>query len=187
MSDYPEYLQTERLKLRRWRAADVEPMIAINSDPKVFEFYPHVPKREESVRMMEKIPLHFERHNLGLWCAENLSGEVMGFIGLNVPDYEAPFTPCVEIGWRLGSQFWGKGYATEGAKECLRDGFERVGLKEIVAMTTPRNIRSQRVMIKLGMTRDFDSDFEHPKVQVGNPHRPHILFRISRNAWEKSR
>jgi RimJ/RimL family protein N-acetyltransferase len=103
-----------------------------------------------------------------------------------VPDYEAPFTPCVEIGWRLGSQFWGKGYATEGARECLRDAFERLRLQEVVAMTTPRNFRSKRVMIKLGMTRDFDADFDHPKVEAGHPLRMHVLFRISRAAWEAS-
>lgn len=113
------------------------------------------------------------------------AGELIGFIGLSVPKRQLPFSPCVEIGWRLKRSAWGKGYATEGAKECLRIGFERLGLTEIVSFTTLTNLPSRRVMERIGMTNS-NADFEHPAVPEGNPLRPHCLYKISRAQWTQS-
>jgi RimJ/RimL family protein N-acetyltransferase len=102
-----------------------------------------------------------------------------GFVGLSVPRFEAHFAPCVEIGWRLAAQHWGHGYATEGARAALAFGFGTLGLEEIVAFTAPRNVRSRRVMEKIGMTYDPADDFDHPLLPEGHPLRRHVLYRIA--------
>jgi RimJ/RimL family protein N-acetyltransferase len=98
-----------------------------------------------------------------------------GFVGLSRPAFETSFTPCVEIGWRLARGCWGRGYATEGARAAVAFGFERLGLEEIVAFTVPGNLRSIRVMEKIGMT--FSEEFDHPLIAPGHPLRRHLLYR----------
>jgi RimJ/RimL family protein N-acetyltransferase len=116
-----------------------------------------------------------------LWVVE-IPGcaAVAGFTGLSVPRFEAHFTPCVEVGWRLAYEFWGRGYASEAAQAALRFGFEERGLDEIVSVTVPANLRSRRVMEKLGMTRDLNGDFDHPFVQPGSPLVRHVIYRLSK-------
>ena len=172
-------LRTERLLLRSWRPADLEPFAAMNADPQVMEFLPKCLTRPESDALATRINDGFIEHGFGLWAVE-LPGEAefAGFIGLSVPRFEAHFTPCVEVGWRLAYEFWGRGYATEGAQAALAYGFETLGLEEIVSLTTVTNERSRRVMEKLGMKRDPADDFEHPILPEGHPLRPHVLYRI---------
>jgi RimJ/RimL family protein N-acetyltransferase len=124
----------------------------------------------------------FEELGYTLWATEVKStGKLIGFIGLNPSKWESHFTPCVEIGWRLGSEHWGKGYATEGAEAALKYGFEIVGLKEIVSFTVPANVRSIRVMEKIGMKRDFNGDFDHPYLPPNHKLSKHILYRIQKS------
>jgi len=108
----------------------------------------------------------------------------LGFIGLAVPTFDAPFMPAVEIGWRLRSDFWNRGLATEGAREAMRFAFEEIGLASLVSMTVPANERSRRVMEKLGMTHDEGDDFDHPLLPEGHPLRRHVLYRIGRQEWD---
>jgi RimJ/RimL family protein N-acetyltransferase len=174
--------ETDRLILRRWRASDREPFARMNGDPRVMEFFPSVLTREESDRTVtDRIEPHFERHGFGL-CAAELrgSGAFIGFIGLAVPSFKAHFTPCVEIGWRVATEFWGQGLATEGAREMVRYAFETVGLQELVSMTVPGNLRSRRVMEKLGMSRNPADDFDHPNLPESHPLRRHVLYRLRR-------
>jgi len=169
---------TPRLVLRRWRAQDREPFYRLNSDPHVMLFFPARLTRAESNALMDRMETHFDEHGFGLWAAELVeTGDLAGFIGLSVPSFTAHFTPCVEIGWRLGERFWGKGLATEGAREAMRIGFEQARLREIVSFTVPHNLRSIRVMEKLGMRRDRASDFDHPLITEGHPLRRHVLYR----------
>jgi|SRR5579863_2160945 len=154
----------------------------MNADPRVMEYFPAGLSREESDRAVaDRIEPHFEKHGFGL-CAAELrdTGAFIGFIGLAVPSFEAHFTPCVEIGWRLAADYWGRGLATEGAREMVRYAFNVVGLDEIVSMTVPANLRSRRVMEKLGMTRNASDDFEHPDLPEGHPLRRHVLYRLRR-------
>jgi RimJ/RimL family protein N-acetyltransferase len=171
-------LETERLKLRTWRQEDREPFARMNADPRVMEFFPGVLARTESDAGADRIEAHFKRHGFG-WFAVELrgSGEFIGFTGLAVPSFEAHFTPCVEIGWRLLREHWGLGYATEGAGAALQYGFETLRISEIVSFTVPANLRSRRVMEKLGMKHDPDGDFEHPGLPEGHPLRRHVLYR----------
>jgi RimJ/RimL family protein N-acetyltransferase len=176
-------LRTERLFLRRWRPSDLDPFAALNADPRAMEFLPSALSRAQSDELAQRAEFHLEQHGYGLWAAE-IPGVTpfAGFIGLSTPRYEAPFQPCIEIGWRLDVAYWGKGYATEGARAVLAHGFDVLQLGEIVSITTVGNLRSRRVMEKLGMTHDPADDFEHPLLPEGHPLRPHVLYRIRRQS-----
>lgn len=177
-------LKTERLILRQWNEADREPFARMNADPRVMEFLGETLSREQSDELAERIEAHFRTYEFGLYAAEMVeSGEFIGFIGLAVPTFDAAFTPCVEIGWRLAAEYWGAGLATEGAKESVRHAFEELGLGELVSFTAIRNERSRRVMAKLGMTHDATENFDHPKLPAGDPLRRHVLYRLTRERW----
>jgi ribosomal-protein-alanine N-acetyltransferase len=172
-------LRSERLLLRPWREADLAPFAALNADERVMEYMAATLTRAESDALATTLKNHIEEHGFGLWAVEvqGLSPFV-GFVGLNVPTFEAPFTPCVEVGWRLAREAWGRGYATEAARAAIADGFQRLGLKEILAWTVPSNIRSRRVMERLGMLRSPDDDFDHPRMSEHHPLRRHVVYRI---------
>jgi len=176
-------LETERLLLRRWRESDREPFALLNAEPRVMEFMPRPLSRQKSDALADRIEAHFERHGFAQFAAE-LRGErrFIGFIGLSVPDFEAAFTPCVEIGWRLSADYWGQGLATEGARATLRYAFNVLELDEVVSFTAPGNLRSRRIMEKIGMTRDCADDFDHPKLPERHPLRRHVLYRLRRSA-----
>ena len=188
MSDFrcPE-LRTARLYLRRWRDSDRKPFSFLNADPFVIEHFPARLSSEESDALAVRIETHFDQHAFGLWAVE-IQGAVpfAGYIGLSIPSFEAHFTPCVEIGWRLAREYWGCGYATEGAQAALIFGFEQLRLAEIVSFTVPANLRSRRVMEKLGMSRDPSDDFDHPMLPAGHPLRQHVLYRLARPAKERT-
>jgi len=175
----PAELPTPRLRMRRWREDDLEPFAALNADPVVMEHYSAPLTRAESDQMVERIEATFEREGYGLWAVEiSSTGAFAGYVGLWPATFEAPFTPAVEVGWRLAKETWGRGYATEAARVAIADGFDRLGLSEIVSFTAAVNDRSRRVMEKLGMTRDPDEDFDHPNVAPGHPLQRHVLFRL---------
>jgi ribosomal-protein-alanine N-acetyltransferase len=173
---------TVHLILRRWRARDRQPFARLNADPRVMEHFPHPLTREASDELADRIEAHFVKHGFGVWAAELLTtGQFIGFIGLNVPTFEAHFTtpsfPAVEIGWRLASEYWGRGLAAEGGRAVLRYAFMQLQLPEVVSFTTTGNHRSRRVMQKLGMTHNPADDFDHPELAEGDPLRRHVLYR----------
>jgi len=173
-------LRTERLLMRRWRDADRAPFAAMNADPVVMEFLTKLLTREESDEFVDRIEHAFEERGWGLWAVEVAeSGVFAGFVGLWPADFDAHFTPAVEIGWRLNLPFWGKAYAPEAARAALQFGFDDLGLDEIVSFTAVVNERSQRVMQKIGMTRDPGEDFDHPMLAEGHRLRRHVLYRVS--------
>ena len=177
----PAILDTNRLILRQWLVSDREPFVRLNADPRVMEFFPALLAPEESISMIDRIEAHFEVHGFGLYAAELRQDHTfIGFIGLNIPTFDAPFTPCVEIGWRLAAEYWGQGLATEGARAITEHGFQQLGLREVVAFTVPANLRSRRVMEKLGMKHDSADDFDHPQLPSDHPLRRHVLYRLSR-------
>lgn len=178
----PIVLRTERLILRPWRDDDLAPFAALNADPRVRAHFPSCLSRAESDGSARRIREGFDQLGYGLWAVE-ITGAApvgfIGFIGLAVPNFSAHFTPCVEIGWRLAHDAWGRGYATEGARTALAFGFETLRLGEIISMTTPDNARSRHVMEKLGMSRDPADDFDHPNLPPQSPMRRHVLYRLS--------
>lgn len=184
MTDGVPELSTDRLLLRGWRACDREPFFQINADPRVCEHFVRPLDRAESDALTDRIEAHFARHGFGLWAVEVPGvAPLIGFVGLAVPRFEAAFMPCVEVGWRLSADFWGRGYATEAARAALAFGFETQGLDEIVSFTVPANVRSRKVMERLGMRLDPDGDFEHPHVPEGHRLRRHLLYRLHRRDW----
>jgi RimJ/RimL family protein N-acetyltransferase len=172
-------ITTPRLRLRQWRESDLPAFAAMNADERVMEFLPKVLSRAESDALAGRIREHFERHGFGLLAVEVPSvADFIGFVGLSVPRFQAHFTPCVEVGWRLAYEHWGKGYATEGARAAIDFGFNKLRLGEIVSFTVPENLRSIRVMERVGMTRSPADDFEHPALPEGHRLRKHVLYRI---------
>ncbi|MEW6283136.1 MAG: GNAT family N-acetyltransferase [Candidatus Eremiobacterota bacterium] len=164
--------------MRRWRPEDRPAFAALNADPAVMEMLGGPLREGDSDAMVDRIERGFEANGFGLWAVE-VPGVVpfVGFVGLSVPGFEAPFTPCVEVGWRIAREHWGRGYAPEGARAALAFGFGPAGLEEIVSFTAACNRNSRRVMEKLGMTRDPADDFLHPRLPEGHPLRPHVLYR----------
>jgi RimJ/RimL family protein N-acetyltransferase len=172
-------LRTERLLLRGWRAEDREPFAEMSADPESMRHYPALLTRTESDARVDAYEAEWEQSGFGKWAVE-IPGVApfAGSIGLGTLTFEASFTPCVEIGWRLAPAFWSRGYATEGARAALEFGFQQLGLAEIVAFTTPANTRSLRVMEKLGMS--LSGEFDHPMFADGHRVRKHLLYRIGR-------
>jgi RimJ/RimL family protein N-acetyltransferase len=177
-------LQTERLILRRWRPEDREPFARMNADPEVMGHFLRPLEPAESDAFVERIEARLAERGYGLWAVERREdGRFLGFTGLAYQTFEAHFTPCVEVGWRLARFAWGNGYATEAARESLRFGFEAAGLGEIVSFTSHGNTASRHVMAKLGMHRDPADDFEYPSFPPGHPLRPHVLYRLRREEF----
>ena len=176
----PREIRTERLWLRRWRESDREPFAALNADPRVMEFFPSTMTCAESDTLAARIDTHFVERGFGLWAVE-IPGRIAfaGYIGLSVPRFNAHFMPCVEIAWRLAAPWWGQGYATEGAQAALAFGFQELGLTEIVSFTATINVRSWRVMERIGMHHDVAGDFDHPVLPPGHPLRRHVLYRAT--------
>ena len=175
----PDELITRRLKLRRWKADDRIAFAELNADPLVNEFLPGPFSRDESDALADRIVAHFDEYGYGLWAVE-IPGVVSfaGFIGLVMTRFDAHFTPNVEVGWRLASDCWGKGYATEGARAAIGFAFDVLQLPEVVSFTVPENVRSRRVMEKIGMTHNPSDDFDHPNLPDAHRLQRHVLYRI---------
>ena len=174
-------ITTDRLLLRRWRDSDRLPFQAMNADPRVMEFMPSLLSPDESDALIDRAQAHFDRHGYGPFAVELLEDHsFIGFIGLSIPNFDAPFMPAVEVGWRLAFDYWGRGLATEGARAVVRYAFEELGLDSLVSFTVPGNLRSRRVMEKIGMTHDPRDDFDHPRLPEGHPLRRHVLYRLQR-------
>jgi 3-dehydroquinate dehydratase/shikimate dehydrogenase len=178
---------TKRLILRRWQESDLEPFAKLNADPRVMQYFPSLLSAEESNQMAKRMDNKIVERGWGWWAASlQSSADFIGFIGLNEVDKQtlpAPFTPAVEIGWRLAYDFWGKGYATEGALQALKYGFSVLNLEEIVSFTALPNQKSMQVMQRIGMHRDVKDDFDHPKLPEGHALRRHALYRLKKREW----
>ena len=170
--------ETERLRLRQWRESDLAPFAALNADPKVMEFFPEPLSRQASDEMAKRIRSLIEQRCWGFWAVEVRGGApFIGFVGLHVPAAMLPFSPCVEIGWRLAASHWGCGYASEAARGALQVAFEQLALPEVVAFTAAGNQRSRRVMERLGM--QYSGGFEHPGVAELSQLEGHGLYRLN--------
>ena len=177
-------LRAGRVLLRAWRAEDLDPFAVLNADPRVMEHYPASLTRAESDDLVRRVIPQFATRGYGWWAVEVPGvAPFIGYVGLLEPTFEARFTPCVEIGWRLAFPYWGHGYATEGARAVLRFGFADAGLDEIVSFTVPANRRSIAVMERLNMTQD--GEFDHPRLPQGHRLQRHVLYRLSKRAWQR--
>ena len=180
-------IQTKRLLLRLWKKKDLESFVELNKDPRVMEYYPSIKSYEESLEEYKRIIEEFKKEGFGFWAVSIIGGaDFIGFIGLNRVKFVAHFTPAIEIGWRLTPDYWGKGYATEGAIACLKYGFETLRLDEIVSFATLKNSRSIAVMKRIGMLSDPKDDFDHPKLAEDHHLRRHVLYRLKKEEWQRN-
>jgi RimJ/RimL family protein N-acetyltransferase len=178
-------LSTPRLVLRQWRDDDFEPFARLNADPAVMRYFPHALSRAHSDELAASIRTLLDEQGWGLWAVEvDGVAPFAGFVGLNRVCFAAPFTPAIEVGWRLDGPYWGRGYATEAARAALEFGFDRLGCQDIVSFTATVNLPSIRVMERLGMARDAADDFDHPAVADG-PLRRHVLYRLDAETWRR--
>jgi RimJ/RimL family protein N-acetyltransferase len=170
----------ERISLRQWQDSDLDPYGEMNSDPEVMRYFPKLLDRAESTASLTRLRNLIDKRGWGLWAVE-VDGEFAGFTGLAVPTFEARFMPCVEIGWRLLRKYWGRGIAFRAAQQALDYGFGVLKLTEIVSFTATANLRSRRLMERLGFTHDSSNDFDHPSIAAGHELRPHVLYRKQAN------
>ncbi|MFT6388363.1 MAG: ribosomal-protein-alanine N-acetyltransferase [Cellvibrionaceae bacterium] len=173
-------LKTERLLLRQWKEDDFDVFDAINADADVMEFYPDIQSSEESFNMAQYFQMLILQKGWGFWAVERLSdNSFIGFVGLNEPTCDLPVTPCVEIGWRLSKESWGKGYATEAAKAVLKFAFNELKLNHVYSFASVANIRSRSVMEKIGM-KNTNANFHHPIIPEGHSLSEHVAYKISK-------
>lgn len=166
----------EQIVLRQWQDSDLEPYALMNSDPEVMRYFPSALTREQSEASLIRHRDLIEQRGWGLWALE-VDGEFAGFAGLAVPRFEAPFMPCVEVGWRLRREYWGRGIAYQGGFMALEHGFKVLKLPQIVSFTAAGNERSRRLMERLGMVHEAAEDFDHPSIPEGHALRRHVLYR----------
>lgn len=177
-------LSGRRVLLRRWRNEDRAAFAAMNSDTRVMEFFRSSLGRVDSDAMADRIQEHFSEHDFGLWAIEVPGvAPFVGFAGLTWARFNAHFTPCVEVGWRLAFEYWGHGYATEAARLALGHGFGTLALPEVVSFTSATNHRSRAVMERLGMCRDPAENFDYPGFPESHPLRRHVLYRLGSDSY----
>ena len=176
-------IHTERLLLRQWRKEDLPIFARLNADPVVMEYYPDILSTEESNTMAEKLETLISKRGWGFWAVETRDHKsFIGFVGLHTPIYELPVSPCIEVGWRLAKEYWGRGYATEAAKASLDIAFRKLDLLEVYSFASVSNIKSRAVMERLNML-NTGSNFDHPIIPENSPLREHVLYKIDKQRW----
>jgi RimJ/RimL family protein N-acetyltransferase len=179
-------LETSRLKLRQWRREDRPLFAKLNADSTVMEFFPSILDEKESNEMVNKIQSLISKRGWGFWAVEKKDkGQFIGFTGLHVPTAKLPFSPCVEIGWRLAKEFWGKGYATEAANAALNLAFEQLKISEVYSFASVGNLKSIALMERLQMVNTH-KNFDHPSIPKGHSLKEHVLYKLPREQWKKS-
>ncbi len=176
-------LETERLLLRQWQKRDLKPFAELTADPLVMQHFPSVLTRYESDELVKKLQNHISEHGWGFWAVELKSiGECIGLVGIIHQSGDMPHSPFVEIGWRLSSKHWRKGYTLEAAKATLNFAFQSVAVESVYAITTLDNLPSIGVMEKLGMINQ-EQDFNHPALPINHPLSRHCLYKIERSQF----
>jgi ribosomal-protein-alanine N-acetyltransferase len=180
------YIETERLILRQWKESDRDVFAELNQNPENLLFFPNTLTRKQSDDFINKTIQLIDNNGYGLFAVElKETSEFIGFTGLATPSFEAHFTPCTEVGWRLHKNYWGKGYATEAAKSVLNFAFNKLYLGEVVSFTSLLNTPSINVMKRIGMTHDPSRDFEHPRIEKGHKLRPHTFYQIKKENFKE--
>ncbi|MBS1168911.1 MAG: acetyltransferase family protein [Proteobacteria bacterium] len=180
-------LATPRLVLAPWTEQDRAPFAALNADPEVMRYFPKTLTTDESNALVDRLLGMWAEHGYGLSAVRRRQDDAfIGMVGIQkVLNPAYPFAPAVEVGWRLAKAFWRQGYASEAARATLAHGFDVLELAEIVAFTAVDNLPSQAVMGSLGMTRDPADDFLHPLLPEDHPLRPHVLYRLKRENFQR--
>lgn len=175
------FFETERLLLRTWKQSDEEVYIKMNQDKEVMKYFPQLLTQEATLDHIQKIDTHFQEFGYGLYAMElKDSNQFIGFTGFSHPSFNAHFTPCIEIGWRINASYWQMGLGTEAAKACLNFGFQHLGFEEIYSFTSIHNLPSEKLMQKIGMEKL--QEFDHPKLATSEYLCRHVLYHIKRSS-----
>lgn len=181
-----KHIETERLILREWKDEDKKPFARMNADPIIMEYFPRRLDEADSNRLVGRFRDHFSKHGYGPYAVEQKKdGEFMGFVGLHQVEFEAAFTPAVEIAWRLDYGFWGQGFATEAAQAVLAHAHKKLKLPEVVAFAVHDNTRAIHIMEKIGMKRDLKGDFDFPSLRKDHPLGKFVLYRSIKKSGKK--
>jgi RimJ/RimL family protein N-acetyltransferase len=172
-------LLTPRLRLRPVQSEDLDVLERLGADERVMAPFGGAVSRAKTGEWLERLLLHWRAHGFGRYRVEH-AGAFVGVVGLSRAEFDAGIVPGVEVAWRLAFDHWGRGFATEAARAAIDEGFERLGLDAVIAVTTPDNARSRRVMERLGMSFSASETFDHPLVPEGDPHRTHLVYRLAR-------
>ncbi len=176
-------METNRLIMRKLAQEDLDRFCLMSADGEVMKYFPGTLSRAESIELFNKLNKRFDSRGWGIWALELKStGEFIGFTGLNEPHDDLPFTPCVEIVWRLLKEYWHLGYATEAANKALEFAFDELDLNEIIAFTTLSNKKSQSVMHKIGM-KNSGKNFNHPSLPKNSKLRYHVLYKLNKKEF----
>ncbi|AFM05929.1 acetyltransferase, ribosomal protein N-acetylase [Bernardetia litoralis DSM 6794] len=179
-------LKSKHLGFRNWNFCDTDKLFALNSDKEVMEFFPHLPSLEQTKEFIKRMQNQFEKNGFCYFAVDFLeTEEFIGFIGIIEQTYEADFTPCVDIGWRLDKKYWNKGYASEGAKRCLEFAFEDKKLESIKAIAPEINLKSRKVMEKIGMK--YVKDFKHPALINDKKLETCVLYEINKEYFSQEK
>ena len=179
-------LESERLLLRQWTESDIPGFIRLNSDPEIMRYFPRTLTSAESTEFISIMSSIIAEKGWGFWAVESkFTNEFIGFVGLNSPRTILPFSPCVEVGWRLHKECWGRGYATEAGKVSLAYAFSQLALDEVVSFTTKSNAKSRQVMERLGMS-NTGKNFRYPDLPTDHPLSEHVLYKITKKQWTES-
>lgn len=181
-----QYLfKSERLGFRNWINEDLQEFSKLNADSEVMEHFPTLLSKNETAEFIQRLQLHYKKNGYNYFATEVLeTGEFIGFIGLALQVYESDFNPATDIGWRLKKSAWGKGFATEGAKRCLKYAFNELKLERVISTCTKNNSKSEKVMSKLGMVRK--KVFNHPKLKKYPAFEKCIWYEITKNSWQNN-
>lgn len=172
-------LQTQRLSLRTWDTKDLLDCIEMNEDAEVMRYFPAKYTKEQTIQFYDRVQKHFLENDFGLYVVEHTSSKVfMGYTGFMMANFDAPFTPCVEIGWRFKKEFWGNGFATEAAKACIEFGFNKLNFDKIYSFTATTNVKSENVMKRIGMVKT--GIFSHPKIDKDHILNKHLIYEIKK-------
>jgi RimJ/RimL family protein N-acetyltransferase len=172
------FIETPRLILRQWQKSDQEPYINLNADPEVMEYFPSIKTPPETLAQIDRLSTYIDKNGFGFWAVERKDNhQFIGFTGICEPGFEAHFTPCIEIGWRLSKENWRQGFATEAALACLDFGFDKLSISEIYSFTAIHNKRSEKVMQRIGMSKA--GEFDHPLIAGEHWLKRHVVYKIS--------
>lgn len=170
---------SERLGFRNWTEQDKSKMGLINADPKVMQHFPSIPTQKQTDEFIERMKSQFSKNGFCYFAVDLLAGnQFIGFIGISEQHFKSDFTPCIDIGWRIDSAQWGKGYATEGAKKCLEYAFDQLEINTIKSICPVVNQKSEKVMQKIGMKKI--KNFDHPLLSEYHELKNCVLYAITK-------
>lgn len=175
MQDKGYLFTSDRLGFRDWLPEDIPEMTAINADAEVMQYFPSIQDEQQTISFIKRMKNQIQERGYGYYAVDRLDKDAfIGFIGLSWQTYQADFTPCVDIGWRLKRDEWNHGFGTEGARRCLAIAFNELNIETVYAVAPKVNIKSERIMHAIGMQKV--GEFDHPLLEMDSELKRCVLY-----------